>query len=414
VLSNRIDAGVLGSQVQFWVPPAWIADFPDAGLYLQNKLDPTDLVPTDKTSLGGGFTLAVPGYQTKYYQLVEQPIPDADADGVMDSEDNCQGVANGDQADADGDGVGDACDRCANTPVGSAVGLDGCPAAAGMPRARYVLDGQVDDAMYQIAQANGLVLYASWNGRDLYVAATAAQPGRDHVILVTADADQTSPAPMAKMGTVATTGRALLDEGENDYTGWVKTTAASRAATPKLPDSDQGAVEGTYNLVEQFGGMVPDHIYLAVAAYGTNDGDALLAQAPASMDGNGNVDKPEMVSFPLPVVTPPRPPMPGDMDGDGIPDVKDNCPTVYNPDQADYDHDGVGDVCDFCPASTPGIPVDGRGCERQGPGQGPGANGGAQESFGCSAVPGDGAMAPWCLLFILLWSFVCVRSRYRF
>ncbi len=42
--------------------------------------------------------------------------------------------------------------------------------------------------------------------------------------------------------TVATTGRALLDEGENDYTGWVKTTAASRATTPKLPDSDQGVV----------------------------------------------------------------------------------------------------------------------------------------------------------------------------
>lgn len=33
-------------------------------------------------------------------------------------------------------------------------------------------------------------------------------------------------------------------------------------------------------------------------------------------------------------------------DGDGIPDYRDNCPTVYNPDQSDLDGDGLGDVCD--------------------------------------------------------------------
>jgi hypothetical protein len=36
-----------------------------------------------------------------------------------------------------------------------------------------------------------------------------------------------------------------------------------------------------------------------------------------------------------------------DTNGDGIPD--DNCPYVYNQDQADADGDGVGDVCDNCP-----------------------------------------------------------------
>jgi len=38
-----------------------------------------------------------------------------------------------------------------------------------------------------------------------------------------------------------------------------------------------------------------------------------------------------------------------DMDHDGIPDDRDNCPTVSNPGQLDTDGDGIGDACDNCP-----------------------------------------------------------------
>ena len=38
----------------------------------------------------------------------------------------------------------------------------------------------------------------------------------------------------------------------------------------------------------------------------------------------------------------------GDLDGDGIADYLDNCPTVSNPSQPDGDGDGVGDACDNC------------------------------------------------------------------
>jgi DMSO/TMAO reductase YedYZ molybdopterin-dependent catalytic subunit len=48
--------------------------------------------------------------------------------------------------------------------------------------------------------------------------------------------------------------------------------------------------------------------------------------------------------FALPVFVGP------DADGDGVPDVRDNCPNTFNPSQQDSDGDGLGDVCDSdCP-----------------------------------------------------------------
>lgn len=46
---------------------------------------------------------------------------------------------------------------------------------------------------------------------------------------------------------------------------------------------------------------------------------------------------------------------PKDRDGDGIPNAIDNCPDVANPDQKDTDGDGIGDLCDECPNEA-GIP----------------------------------------------------------
>ena len=43
-----------------------------------------------------------------------------------------------------------------------------------------------------------------------------------------------------------------------------------------------------------------------------------------------------------------------DRDGDGIPDMCDNCPSVANPDQRDADGDLVGDACDNC-ADVPNL-----------------------------------------------------------
>ena len=71
-----------------------------------------------------------------------------------------------------------------------------------------------------------------------------------------------------------------------------------------------------------------------------------------------------------------RPALPDDdSDGDGVPDIIDNSPVVFNPDQADEDGDGVGDVSDDsdhdgvwnpqdeCPDTPLGVKVDAFGCE---------------------------------------------------
>lgn len=52
---------------------------------------------------------------------------------------------------------------------------------------------------------------------------------------------------------------------------------------------------------------------------------------------------------------------PADLDGDGLLNAADNCPTTANADQADDESDGVGDVCDPCPVNANNVDGDGDG-----------------------------------------------------
>ena len=61
------------------------------------------------------------------------------------------------------------------------------------------------------------------------------------------------------------------------------------------------------------------------------------------------------------VEPPPSTPPPKDSDGDGVPDYRDNCPTIKNRNQWDTDGDGVGDMCDFC-LTLDGRTGKGNGC----------------------------------------------------
>lgn len=58
---------------------------------------------------------------------------------------------------------------------------------------------------------------------------------------------------------------------------------------------------------------------------------------------------------PPPPPTPPPAPPP-DQDKDGVPDFRDNCVSVPNPDQSDIDRDGIGSQCETEPETPPPPP----------------------------------------------------------
>ncbi len=60
-------------------------------------------------------------------------------------------------------------------------------------------------------------------------------------------------------------------------------------------------------------------------------------------------DAPPLVDGPELPTDGPEPDGPADLDGDGVLNAADNCPTTANVDQHDEDTDAFGDLCDPCP-----------------------------------------------------------------
>ncbi len=97
------------------------------GLYNRNKSKArTGAAGRSLSNFGASLGLSL--------MLGSKPIPDSDADGVLDNRDKCPDTPSGASidtrgcpSDSDGDGVPDGVDRCTTTVAGAAVDERGCP-----------------------------------------------------------------------------------------------------------------------------------------------------------------------------------------------------------------------------------------------------------------------------------------------
>jgi OmpA-OmpF porin, OOP family len=96
------------------------------GIYTRNKTKERPNRPSVSLSnFGGNLGVSL--------MLGSKPIPDSDADGVLDNRDKCADTpagasvdSRGCPSDSDGDGVPDGVDRCSTTVAGAAVDERGC------------------------------------------------------------------------------------------------------------------------------------------------------------------------------------------------------------------------------------------------------------------------------------------------
>jgi thrombospondin type 3 repeat protein len=299
---------------------------PNAFFSLAARLDSAGATTASVTDFSHTGTLSLglaPGqtYTTGSTVFTGEPATDADADadGVVDTADNCPVVANPDQADTDADGLGNACDPDDDND-GFADDDDNCPLTANPDQADADGDG-VGDACDPGPIENG------------DVDGDGVLDGDDNCPIV-ANADQADTDLDGE-------GNACDPDDDNDG------ALDASDNCPLSANPDQGDADG-----DNVGDACdPDP---ADGPRGDADGDGAANEADncpavanadqANTDGDGQGNACD-----------------ADDDNDGVVDASDNCPLTANPDQADEDGDGVGTACDPDPQDGATGDLDGDG-----------------------------------------------------
>jgi hypothetical protein len=165
------------------------------------------------------------------------------------------------------------------------------PTVVNTPAAdEFLMDGSPDFSGYLLSNP-GMTIYASVRGTRLYVATWSPGDngsgfGSDHFLLLSDTLLQsaTTAAPWGKAGRLAIPENKpfLAGESISTYAAWFNAPTNSMLAKSPL---NSGALEGSIDLVAAFG-SIPQNIYIASVAYGTNDGGAINSQAPGTKNDN--------------------------------------------------------------------------------------------------------------------------------
>lgn len=247
---------------------------------------------------------------------------DPDNDGVVAGDDNCPTVANPNQRDTDNDGVGDRCDICPNVND---------------PEQRDIDQDGIGDACDADRDGDGIC----------NPGATPATPGECVGVDVCPDVYDPSQLDVDGDGAgdvcdlCPTQSGTMVDsdgDGVGDACDLCPGTIAPRPACKRDIDCafakgrclDSGVCLGQQDL----------------------DRDGLADACDSDRDGDGVPD----VSDVCPEIFQLGTGTSVDADGDGVGDACDICPRAFDPEQIDSDGDGVGDACDRCPQVVTAAP----------------------------------------------------------
>jgi len=164
------------------------------------------------------------------------------------------------------------------------------------PAPDFVLAGQSRDGY--LLSAPGMKIHAAVRGTKLYVATwfAATANNNDHLVFVTDQLLSTASDNVAgawnKTGLIAAAASKpyLAQESSNGWAGWTGAPSGSTANA----SSGGSILEGVIDLVDAFG-AVPSNIYICAAAFGTANGGTLVAQAPAAVTANGDIEPSEFL-----------------------------------------------------------------------------------------------------------------------
>jgi hypothetical protein len=151
------------------------------------------------------------------------------------------------------------------------------------------MDGVIDAAACELGDG----LYLDEQNGWLYVATDRPVPD-DAFLYVAADPSQAQPANWAKAGSVGEWDFFLAREGSgsNSFAAWFDASGTSPIAddAARYVHARNGDVLEGAILKSLAGGS---RTWVALGLYGTDDGGGLVAQVPASLDANGNIDATE-------------------------------------------------------------------------------------------------------------------------